>query len=78
MFFAPQEVLRFVITPAGRVHDAVIVTGGACLLQGYLCDSATHGISLSFAKRRIPVLSKTKPRASFLLYVVFFTDQVPA
>ena len=63
-FYAPQEVLRFVFIMAGRVHDAVIVTGGARLLEGYLCGSATHGIP-------VPDL----PGVVFC--VVLLTDQVP-
>ena len=38
----------------------------------------TWDLSFLFARRRFLVLSKTKPHASFLLDVVFLTDQVPA
>ena len=38
----------------------------------------TWDLSFLFARRRILVLSKTKPHASFLVDVVFLTDQVPA
>ena len=42
-----KKVLRFVFILADRVHDSVIVFGGASLLDGYLCGSGTHRISFS-------------------------------
>ena len=59
-----------------RLHHCYWWCQSACRIHLWLGN--TWDLSYWFARRRILVLSKTKPRASFLLDVVFLTDQLPA